>query len=140
MFNLFTPFGANKVLPEIRTKFSNILNQRIEIMELETELNYLTGNNNKHETFFKLKKQINRSITSLYKQIEELEELGVMIKSFDEGLIDFPAVRYDEEVWLCWKLGEDEVRFWHRKDEGFTCRKPLSIKGTFEVDNLEDLR
>jgi hypothetical protein len=140
MLGLFTPFSANKVLPQIRSKFSNILNQRIEIMELQTELNYLSMQNNKHAAFFKLKNQINRSITSLYKQIEELEELGVMIKSFDEGLVDFPAVRYDEEVWLCWKLGEDEIRFWHRKDEGFTGRKPLSIKGTFEVDNLEDFR
>lgn len=140
MFNLFTPFDANKVLPQIRFKFSNILNQRIEIMELQTELNYLSSHNNNHEAFFKLKKKINTLITSLYKQIEELEEFGVMIKSFDEGLLDFPAVRYDEEIWLCWKLGEDKIRFWHRKDEGFTGRKPLSIKGTFEFDNLEDLR
>lgn len=140
MFNLYTPFGANEVLPQIRSRFSNILNQRIEIMELQTGLNYLSSQNNKHEAFFTLKNQINKSITSLYKQIEELEGLGVMIKSFDEGLLDFPALRFNEEVWLCWKLGEDEVKFWHRKDEGFTGRKPLSIKGTFDVDKLEDLR
>lgn len=140
MFNLYTPFGANNTLPKIRSKFSTILNQRIQIMELQTELNYLGSQRNTHEEFFKLKNQVNRLTTMLYKQIEELEELGVMIKSFDEGLLDFPAIRFEEEVWLCWKLGEDKVRFWHHKNEGFTSRKPLALKDSFDKDYLDDLR
>ena len=140
MFHLYTPFKANEILPQVRLRFANIMNQRNQIMELQSELSYLERQNNNHEVFFKLKNQINKSITSLYKQIEELEELGVMIKSFDEGLLDFPAIRFNEEVWLCWKIGEEEIKFWHRKDEGFTGRKPLSLKGTFDDDKLEDLR
>lgn len=140
MFHLYTPFKANEILPQVRLRFANIMNQRNQIMELQSELGYLERQNNKHEVFFKLKNQINKLITSLYKQIEELEELGVMIKSFDEGLLDFPAIRFNEEVWLCWKIGEEEIKFWHRKDEGFTGRKPLSLKGTFDNDKLEDLR
>ena len=75
---------------------------------------------------FTIKKQeLNNSITRLYKLIEELEDLGVVIKSVDDGLLDFPSMRFDEEVWLCWKAGENEIKFWHGKDEGFMGRKPL---------------
>jgi hypothetical protein len=140
MFNFFTPIRANSILPQVSSKFAYILNQREKILELQSELSLAIQQDNGHEKFFRIKNQINKSITEMYHQIEEFEEMGIMIKSFEEGLIDFAAKRFDEEVWLCWKLGEDKVRFWHRKDEGFMGRKPLSIKGTFDEDNLEDLR
>ena len=50
------------------------------------------------------------------------------MKDLDEGLVDFPAWRGDEEVLLCWRLGEDEVAFWHGADEGFAGRKSLPIE------------
>ena len=140
MFNFFTPISANSILPEVRSRFTKILNQRERILELQSELSLTVEQDNNHEKFFNIKNQINKTISELYKQIEELEEMGILIKSFEESLIDFPAKRFDEEVWLCWKLGEDEVKFWHTKDEGFLGRKPLSIKGTFDEDKLEDLR
>ena len=140
MINFYTPVMANAILPEIRKRFANILNQRDRILELQSELNILVEQNNGHEKFFNIKNRVNKSVTDLYKQIEEFEGLGIMIKSFEEGLIDFPAKRFNEEVWLCWKLGEDKVKFWHRKDEGFIGREPLSINGTFNEDKLEDLR
>lgn len=140
MFNFFTPTRANSILPQVRSRFADILNQREKILELQSELNLAIEQDNGHEKFFRVKNQINTSITHMSKQIEELEEMGIMIKSFEEGLIDFAAKRFDEEIWLCWKLGEDKVKFWHRKNEGFIGRKPLSIKGTFDEDNLEDLR
>ena len=70
-----------------------------------------------------------------------MENMGVMIKSVDEGLLDFPSMRFNEEVWLCWKTGETEIKFWHSKQEGFMGRKPLALKG-FPIgeDDLTDLR
>ena len=62
-----------------------------------------------------------------------------MIKSVDEGLLDFPSKRFDEEVWLCLKMGEREVKFWHKKDEGFAVRKPLSSHGLSKVETQDDL-
>ena len=41
--------------------------------------------------------------------------------------IDFPSKRFDEEVWLCWKYGETEIKFWHEKDSGFMGRKPIEV-------------
>jgi hypothetical protein len=66
--------------------------------------------------------------------------MGIMIKSVDEGLLDFPSIRYDEEIWLCWKFGESQVKFWHRKDEGFMGRKPIPQEGFEYVDDFADLR
>ena len=58
--------------------------------------------------------------------IQELQEDGVLIKGLEEGLADFPAIRENgEEVFLCWKDGEDDIRYWHSLTGGFRGRKPL---------------
>lgn len=58
---------------------------------------------------------------------EKIDAAGAQVKSLEEGLIDFPALRGDEVVLLCWKLGEDEIGFWHGTDEGFAGRKPVPL-------------
>jgi len=57
--------------------------------------------------------------------VEKLEELGVVLKDLDLGLLDFPSERDGEEVLLCWQVGEDSVTSWHRLEEGFAGRKPI---------------
>jgi hypothetical protein len=57
--------------------------------------------------------------------VNEIHGLGAQVKDADEGLVDFPALHGDEEVLLCWKLGEDEIAFWHDLEEGFAGRRPL---------------
>jgi hypothetical protein len=56
---------------------------------------------------------------------ERVNAAGAQIKSLEEGLLDFPSERDGEIVLLCWKLGEDEIEYWHGVDEGFAGRKPL---------------
>jgi hypothetical protein len=58
---------------------------------------------------------------------ERIDAVGAEVKSLEEGLLDFPAMRGDEVVLLCWKLGEDEIHYWHRTGEGFAGRKPLPL-------------
>ena len=62
---------------------------------------------------------------SLKTALNRILETGCVIKDLDVGLLDFPAVIDNEDVYLCWKLGEDRIRFYHRQDEGFAGRKPL---------------
>ena len=57
--------------------------------------------------------------------IEQVQELGCVIKDLDIGLIDFPTLFRGVEVYLCWKLGESGIEFWHSVDEGFSGRKPI---------------
>jgi hypothetical protein len=56
---------------------------------------------------------------------ERINARGAEIKSLEEGLLDFPSEREGEEILLCWKLGEEKIRYWHGVDEGFAGRKPL---------------
>ena len=57
--------------------------------------------------------------------VAKIQSEGVEVKDLGLGLLDFPALRDDDEILLCWHVGEDEIRFWHGRDEGFAGRKPL---------------
>ena len=62
---------------------------------------------------------------SLRCAIEQVQELGCLIKDLDIGLVDFPTSFHGREVYLCWKLGEPSIAFWHGVDEGFAGRKAI---------------
>ena len=65
-------------------------------------------------------------LTELTAQMAELEALGVQLKDFERGLVDFPSLRDGRVVLLCWQLGEgDELEWWHDVDTGFAGRTPL---------------
>jgi hypothetical protein len=57
--------------------------------------------------------------------LEQLQELGCVVKDLDTGLIDFPTLFRGVEVYLCWRLGETAIEFWHGVDEGFRGRKAI---------------
>ena len=65
-------------------------------------------------------------LTELTVQLAELEGLGVQLKDFERGLVDFPSLREGRVVLLCWQMGEgDELEWWHDVDAGFAGRTPL---------------
>jgi hypothetical protein len=72
-----------------------------------------------------LAETIQREADAIAACAQEISAAGGQIKSLEEGLLDFPSRRDGEEVLLCWKLGEDEIRYWHGVDEGFAGRKQL---------------
>ena len=72
-----------------------------------------------------LHEQLEQRATELAGIVDKLHELGVQVKDLDSGLVDFPAFREGERVLLCWRLGEDEVAFWHGLEDGFAGRQPL---------------
>ena len=65
------------------------------------------------------------SARQLKQAIEGIHEHGCLVKDLDTGLIDFPTRFNGQEVYLCWKLGESGIRFWHGVEEGFRGRKPI---------------
>jgi len=127
MFKYFTPQQANRMLKDIKARFERIVSLRDRVFMLQEELQHVVEYDGSLSAYIIKKQELNKALTELYKAIEDLEDLGVIVKSIDEGLVDFPAKRFDEDVWLCWKVGEEEVRFWHGKDEGFMGRKPLPV-------------
>ena len=128
----FTPKDVNKILLEIQKQFSQIILLRNKVISLQEDLQKITNEGSKLGTFIAKKQELNREVSRLYKEIEGLEKQGIMIKSVDDGLLDFPSLRFDEEVWLCWKYGEIEIKFWHGRDEGFMGRKPLASASIIE--------
>ena len=66
------------------------------------------------------------SLSKLAEAAGRLEELGVQLKDYERGLIDFPAMRDGRVVLLCWQMGEgDELEWWHDLETGFAGRQPL---------------
>jgi hypothetical protein len=122
------------MLPDMIKKFNSAVAMKDQVVKIQSDFE----TNPKYVTNFKeyiIKKQeLNSAITRFYKSIEDLEATGVSVKSIEQGLMDFPSLMFNEEIWLCWKQGETEIKFWHGKDEGFNGRKPI------ESIDLEKLR
>jgi hypothetical protein len=70
-------------------------------------------------------RQVGESFLEVRKLLLALEEAGIVMRDIDRGLIDFPALLEDREIYLCWELGEDEVSHWHELDEGYRGRQDL---------------
>ena len=68
---------------------------------------------------------LRRVVEDLDAAIGAIEALGVELKDMELGLVDFPAMLGGEAVYLCWQFGEDRVRYWHHRAEGFAGRRPL---------------
>jgi hypothetical protein len=109
MTHTFTPEEANKKLPEVRKVV-------VEIVELKKSLDRDVGSDEKKR---------NKVVNQIASLVSKLQEDGIELKDLDTGLLDFPAVRYGEPVFLCWKLGEEEVLYWHGILDGFSGRKAL---------------
>ena len=118
---------ANEILPLVIKKFNYAKKAKAEVMKMEQQLTSEMTPTISLEEYNINKRKLNSSITKFYQSIEDLENTGVSLKGLDEGLLDFPAKRFDEEIWLCWKEGETEIKFWHEKDSGFMGRKPISV-------------
>ena len=118
---------ANEILPLVIKKFNYAKKAKAEVMKMEQQLTSEITPTTSLEEYTINKRKLNSSITKFYQSIEDLENTGVSLKGLDEGLLDFPAKRFDEEIWLCWKEGETEIKFWHEKDTGFMGRKPISV-------------
>ena len=127
MFTYFTIKSANEALPGVIEKFNNLKKQKNEIIKAEQELQIIMSSSDSIEKYITHKQKLNSAMTKFYQLIEELEATGVSLKGLDQGLLDFPSKRFDEDVWLCWKDGETEIKFWHDMNSGFNGRKPISI-------------
>jgi hypothetical protein len=123
----FTTNEANQILPEVIKKFENTLEKKNQVSKLEQKLQVILETTDKFDEYITIKQQLNAAITQFYEYSEVLEKTGAVIKSIDQGLLDFPSKKFDEEVWLCWKYGETEIKFWHDKDSGFMGRKPIDV-------------
>jgi len=78
-----------------------------------------------HQSLGRLQSQKEDSQARLNKALEQIAESGCLVKDLDMGLVDFPCLVENRQIYLCWKLGEPKISFWHNLDEGYPGRKPL---------------
>lgn len=72
-----------------------------------------------------LRQRSESAASRLKSVLDEVQQFGCLVKDLDTGLLDFPTTFRGVEVYLCWRLGEDSIGFWHGVDEGFRGRKPI---------------
>lgn len=120
----FTVARANASLVLVRKIVTDIVREYRIVKDLEEEFVSLDHQNQRHE-----RERIRMQCQTKLKQLEsfnaELTEIGVELKDWQNGLVDFPARHDDRDVFLCWKLGEDAVAYWHELDTGFAGRQDI---------------
>jgi hypothetical protein len=128
---VFTLEEANAALTELRPIVERMVQHRRDLTAAQTRqvelVTRIAGNGGDMvpSDLHDLAETIQREADAISDCAERINQAGAQVKSLEEGLLDFPAKRGEEDVLLCWKLGEDEIRFWHGTDEGFSARKRL---------------
>lgn len=129
----FTTEEANEALSDLRPLAEEMVERRrvlAQLQERQSEFEgRIAGNGGDFDPgeLRELQERMAEEATGVARCVARIHELGALVKDLDEGLVDFPAQRGDEEVLLCWKLGEEQVAYWHGLEEGFAGRKPLPL-------------
>lgn len=130
----FTPEEANAALVQVRPLVERLVARRrahAAALERQEQLEQrIRGNGGgiPPATLAEAAGEVEHEARALAKLVDEIGEHGAEVKDLDEGLIDFPALSGGETVLLCWKLGEDEIRYWHRIEDGYAGRRPLPLE------------
>jgi hypothetical protein len=127
----FTVEEANEALAEVRPLTEELVAHRRALVELQERQAAVTtriagnGGNVEPSELQEVQDRLEEEVAGIARCVARIHELGALVKDLDDGLVDFPARRGDEDVLLCWRLGEDAIEFWHGLEEGFSGRRPL---------------
>jgi hypothetical protein len=123
---------ANDALPEVERILSDLRDQREELIELRDRVVAASQPDEDDqppdvaEQVRLLRLGMQGLIDQMQAGVARLIEMDVTLRDIATGLIDFPALVSGRPVWLCWRLGEDDIAHWHPHDEGYDSRRPLS--------------
>ncbi len=129
---LFSLTEAERLRVQLEPILIEAMETRRKMEEFEQELSALAeriqrsgGLQVAYEKAARTRMERNRLEEEIQSALERIHSTGCVVKDLEMGLLDFPSRINDEEVYLCWRLGEDRIRFYHRQDEGFDGRKPI---------------
>ena len=120
----FTLEEANRCIPELVNEISLLKAIRSQLVGLRAEITPISevissNGGSKHTPAL-------REATKRFKEVlERIADQGYHLKGLDPGLVDFPHLREGKAVYLCWRMGEKEIRYWHEIEDGFAGRQPL---------------
>lgn len=123
---LFTVAEANALLPAVREILKKIQDARKKLASYRSQVKAAADQAEQGGGGFGDGLRYADLLIQLTSLTSELELLGVQLKDFERGLVDFPSLRDGRVVLLCWQIGEgDEVEWWHNVEDGFAGRTPI---------------
>lgn len=132
----FSLAEANALIPTLEYKLPKLLQAKQEITVLVTKLvkrgikvEELFAMGQLDDDLLAAKNELEVLGATLQAHLMEIQSQGLVVKDMDLGLVDFLGRMGEEDVYFCWQLGEKEVRYWHRLDEGFSQRHSLADDG-----------
>jgi hypothetical protein len=119
----YTVEEANALLPSVKPVLRRLRDANDELTDIEAHetLSEATPGNGGGDPG----RKVSEAFLEVRRLLGTLEEAGIVVRDIDRGLIDFPAIRDGEEVYLCWELGEDSVEHWHDLESGYRGRRQL---------------
>ena|SRR5712692_7516009 len=124
MLTFFTPNEANSLLPDVQRMLQDLLAKKNQIESERKTMQELALEEGSEASELG-NKRIQELIEEIQLTVGLLEEMGCIVRHIDEGIVDFPALRYGKQVYLCWRLGETEVAYWHDMENGFSGRSRI---------------
>src|SRR6266540_4475868 len=132
----FTVAEANAILPLLRSILRDVTELARDLTERHERLSRVQPpprgqlGEAYREELLQMQGEFERGQDRMQEYMVELQNLGIELKDPGSGLVDFPAILADHEVYLCWRLGEPEVAHWHELDAGFAGRHKLKANAT----------
>jgi len=118
----FTLAQANSALPLVRRIVGDIVKTHGLVLRLQGEIERAANAREQAS----VQTQLDQSVGRLEDYVEELTEVGCELKDYQVGLIDFIGRHQSRDVYLCWKLGEEQIGYWHEMNAGYAGRQPVS--------------
>lgn len=123
---VFTLSEARSLMPHLRRLLARVVRNREVLLDMRVEIDLAREKANEGGGGSPLGPTYLKHMIAFSEAIQEIEQLGVHVKDYRTGLVDFPYDRDGRIVYLCWKPDEDEIGWWHETDGGFAGRQPLT--------------
>lgn len=120
---------ANAVVADARPVLEQLQADRERVAEVQARLQRHRENNGSAEHAEELAEQeqeLREIVRRMQSDVTQIDEWGITLREISTGLIDFPALANGRPIWLCWRLGEGDIEWWHETNVGFDGRQPLS--------------
>jgi hypothetical protein len=118
----FTLAQANSTLPLVKRIVGDIVRTHGLVLKYQAELERSTAG----KTLSEAQTKLDAAVNHLEDYVDELSDVGCELKDYQIGLIDFVGKHQRRDVYLCWKLGEEQIGYWHEIEAGYAGRQPIA--------------
>ena len=121
--------AANARIDELRPVLEALRDDRDDVAELQRQLSRFRATNGSSDHAAELERReehVRLVVQRMTQSVAQIEAWGVTLRDIGSGLIDFPALAMGRPIWLCWRLGEGDIDWWHELEAGIAGRRPLA--------------